>query len=171
VLLLRSVTVIDPRDGTRSHGTDGDTISAVRPDIDPPAGTETVDLTGRYVIPGLNDRHAHPARRPAAGRGAGADADIRHQRLQQMAGSPPACSAAVPVTCRTASTRSPPRGIASVEHLGPGAGALGSVAGLHTVDGWSAAGADTTPRSCVRRWPGKDQSAEVSIPGPARPSS
>ncbi|MYW62609.1 amidohydrolase family protein [Streptomyces sp. SID8379] len=63
-LLLRSATVVDTRDGTRSPGTDvlvqDGTITAVGRGLGAPDGTTTVDAHDHYVVPGYNDMHAHP---------------------------------------------------------------------------------------------------------------
>ena len=37
----------------------GGSIAAVGPDLDVPTNAEIVDGTGRYVTPGLIDRHSH----------------------------------------------------------------------------------------------------------------
>ncbi|MGX6607971.1 amidohydrolase family protein [Micromonosporaceae bacterium Da 78-11] len=73
-LLLRDVTVVDTRDGSRTAGMDvhvrGDTITAVTStggDADP--GVTVVEAAGRFVVPGYLDMHAHPLARgvdPAA---------------------------------------------------------------------------------------------------------
>ena len=62
----RIVTMAGEDGGIIENGTiliDGDTIAAVGPaaDVTVPAGTPTIDATGRTVIPGLIDAHAHGA--------------------------------------------------------------------------------------------------------------
>lgn len=65
--VLRGGTVVDPRDGS-AHRADvvvaGATIREVtEPTADRPGEgrpDRVVDVTGRWVIPGLNDMHAHP---------------------------------------------------------------------------------------------------------------
>ncbi|OCC13817.1 amidohydrolase family protein [Streptomyces sp. PTY087I2] len=63
-LLLRSATVVSTRDGSHSPATDvlvqDGVITAVGPGLTPPDGARTVDVTGRYLVPGYNDMHAHP---------------------------------------------------------------------------------------------------------------
>uniref|UniRef100_A0AAU1M3D6 Amidohydrolase-related domain-containing protein n=1 Tax=Streptomyces sp. NBC_00148 TaxID=2903626 RepID=A0AAU1M3D6_9ACTN len=63
-LLLRSATVVDTRDGSLHPATDvlvqDGVITAVGPGLSAPAGARTVDATGRYLVPGYNDMHAHP---------------------------------------------------------------------------------------------------------------
>lgn len=63
-LLLRSATVVDTRDGSLHPATDvlvqDGVITAVGPGLTAPAGARTVDATGRYLVPGFNDMHAHP---------------------------------------------------------------------------------------------------------------
>ncbi|MGW1202317.1 amidohydrolase family protein [Streptomyces cyaneofuscatus] len=63
-LLLRSATVVDTRDGTLHPATDvlieHGVITAVGPGLTAPDGARTVDVTGRYLVPGYNDMHAHP---------------------------------------------------------------------------------------------------------------
>jgi len=62
-LVLRHVTVIDPRDGSlaadRSVAIRGDRIVAVTGDAAAIAGVTTIDATGKFVIPGLWDMHIH----------------------------------------------------------------------------------------------------------------
>lgn len=38
---------------------EGETIAAIGPDLDAPAGTEVIDATGKYVFPGFIDPHVH----------------------------------------------------------------------------------------------------------------
>lgn len=65
-LILTDVAVVDPRRGTVTRGTsvlmDGGRIVAVGRDgtVAAPPGTRHVEGGGRYMIPGLNDMHAHP---------------------------------------------------------------------------------------------------------------
>ena len=65
-LLIRGVTVVDPRDGSvrpgQDVGIDGETIVRVAPsgDGDVPTAARVVDAAGQYLIPGFNDMHAHP---------------------------------------------------------------------------------------------------------------
>lgn len=65
-LVIRGVTVVDPRDGSLRAGQDvriaGDQIAGVEPsgDGNVPAAAQVVDGTGRYVVPGFADMHAHP---------------------------------------------------------------------------------------------------------------
>ncbi|MGI5183364.1 nuclear transport factor 2 family protein [Dactylosporangium sp. CA-152071] len=63
-LLLRRGTVVDTRDGSLRPGTDvladGGVITAVGEGLDAPRGATVVDVSGRYVVPGYNDMHAHP---------------------------------------------------------------------------------------------------------------
>lgn len=60
-LLLRGGTVIDPRNGVnapRDVRIDGGVIAEVGERL-PAAGAEVVDVTGRWVLPGLIDLHVH----------------------------------------------------------------------------------------------------------------
>jgi predicted amidohydrolase YtcJ len=66
-LVIRGVTVVDPRDGSLRAGQDvrvaGDRIVSVEPagDGQPvPAAAQVVDAAGRYLVPGFTDMHAHP---------------------------------------------------------------------------------------------------------------
>ena len=65
-LLIRGVTVVDPRDGSVRPGQDvridGETIVSVAAagDGDAPTAARVVDAAGQYLIPGFNDMHAHP---------------------------------------------------------------------------------------------------------------
>ena len=64
VLLLTGATIIDGMAENpltdRSLLIEGNTVSAILPDgAAPPAGAEIIDLSGRYVIPGLIDSHVH----------------------------------------------------------------------------------------------------------------
>jgi hypothetical protein len=69
-MLIKNVTVIDPRDGARADGQDvliaGDLISRIGPGI--MADGAVIDATGKYLLPGFCDMHAHPLvmRDPAA---------------------------------------------------------------------------------------------------------
>jgi dihydroorotase len=61
-LLLRGGHLIDPRNGTndvRDVAIGAGVIAAVAPHIDPAIATQTVDVTGLYVTPGLVDIHTH----------------------------------------------------------------------------------------------------------------
>ncbi|WP_009034508.1 amidohydrolase [Indibacter alkaliphilus] len=63
-LLLSNVNVIDVVTGevlpNRTVAIDGDEITAIYTKIiKPQAGTEVVDGTGKYLIPGLWDMHVH----------------------------------------------------------------------------------------------------------------
>lgn len=68
-LVLVGVRVVDVRSGVvlpdRTVVIEDGRIRSVGRDADLPAGTETVDAGGRYLIPGLWDAHAH-VRHPAA---------------------------------------------------------------------------------------------------------
>jgi hypothetical protein len=61
-MLIKNVTVIDPRDGSWTAGQDvlitGDRIARVGQDIE--SGGAVVDATGKYLTPGFADMHAHP---------------------------------------------------------------------------------------------------------------
>jgi dihydroorotase len=60
-LVLRGGHVIDPangRDGVMDVAIGGDRIVRVAPDIQAPA-TQTLDVAGLYVVPGLIDMHVH----------------------------------------------------------------------------------------------------------------
>ena len=66
-LVIRGVTVVDPRDGSLRAGQDvritGERIVSVEPardDGDVPAAAQVVDAAGRYLVPGFADMHAHP---------------------------------------------------------------------------------------------------------------
>ncbi len=63
-LVLVGGTVLDVRAGTLAPANvvvGGGRILAVGPD-DPPAGVETLDVSGRFVLPGLLDAHTHASR-------------------------------------------------------------------------------------------------------------
>jgi len=66
-LVIRGVTVVDPRDGSLLADQDvsvaGDRIVSVEPAADgagAPRGAQAVDGAGQYLVPGYNDMHAHP---------------------------------------------------------------------------------------------------------------
>jgi imidazolonepropionase-like amidohydrolase len=64
-MVLRAVTVVDTRDGSLAPGRDvtisGGRITGVAPTGSAGAGADTVvEASGRYLIPGLCDMHAHP---------------------------------------------------------------------------------------------------------------
>ena len=66
-LVIRGVTVVDPRDGSLRAGQDvritGDQIAGVEPGRDGggvPAAAQVVDGAGRYLVSGFADMHAHP---------------------------------------------------------------------------------------------------------------
>ena len=73
LLALTHVTLIDgtgtPARADQTIVLRGDTIAAVFPSATdpPPAGAEALDLTGRFVIPGLIDTHVHLATDPSEG--------------------------------------------------------------------------------------------------------
>lgn len=86
VVVYRNATLIDgtgakPRAGV-SIVVQGQTITAVGPDaaMRLPAGHETVDVTGLYVLPGLIDTHVHMATPPNAAQAEG------HMRRQLYSG-------------------------------------------------------------------------------------
>ena len=61
-LLLRSGRVIDPAqdlDGIFDVAIKGGRIAAVLPSISPSSARESLDLSGKLVLPGLIDTHAH----------------------------------------------------------------------------------------------------------------
>ncbi|MFE9687228.1 amidohydrolase family protein [Streptomyces sp. NPDC006285] len=97
VLLLRSATVVNTRDGSLTPDTDvlvqDGTITEVRPGIEIPDGLRAriVEARGLFVAPGYNDMHAHPLdQMPARSR----DRDLRLllaygvTGFRQMSGSP-----------------------------------------------------------------------------------
>jgi hypothetical protein len=66
-LVIRGVTVVDPRDGSLRADQDvriaGELVVSVEPARDDggvPADTQVVDAAGRYLVPGFADMHAHP---------------------------------------------------------------------------------------------------------------
>lgn len=63
-LILNGGTVLDPAndfEGIADVGVKDGLISRVAPDLDPFDGEEIVDMTGRWVMPGQIDTHAHVA--------------------------------------------------------------------------------------------------------------
>src|SRR4051812_28212135 len=62
-LLIRNASVIDATGGAVRPRTDvaieHGVITAVGPDLRPPATARVVDATGKFVIPGLIDTHVH----------------------------------------------------------------------------------------------------------------
>ncbi len=63
-LILSGGTVLDPAndfEGIADVGVKAGLISRVAPDLDPFDGEEIVDMTGRWVMPGQIDTHAHVA--------------------------------------------------------------------------------------------------------------
>lgn len=69
-VVYRHATLIDGTGGPARPGmsvqVDGERITAVAPDaqLTPPAGARVVDLTGRFLLPGLIDSHEHLATPP-----------------------------------------------------------------------------------------------------------
>src|SRR5437764_14565562 len=61
-LLLRGGRVIDPAqnlDGNYDLAITGGRIAAVLPSIAPSSASEAIDVSGKLVLPGLIDTHAH----------------------------------------------------------------------------------------------------------------
>ena len=61
-ILLKRGHVIDPKngiDGAMDVAIAGERIAAVEHDLDPSLATQVIDLSGRYVTPGLIDIHVH----------------------------------------------------------------------------------------------------------------
>jgi dihydroorotase len=61
-LLIRGGEVIDPSQGLRGQrdiGIRWGQIGAVEPEIDPARATQSIDASGKLVVPGLVDLHAH----------------------------------------------------------------------------------------------------------------
>ena len=61
-LLLRGGRVIDPAsgvDGLKDVAIRGGKVAAVQADILPTSAKEVVDVSGKIVLPGLIDTHAH----------------------------------------------------------------------------------------------------------------
>ena len=93
-LVIRGVTVVDPRDGSLRAGQDvritGEQIVSVEPARDDggvPAAAQVVDAAGRYLVPGFADMHVHPL---GAGDPAGSfDLMLAHgvTGFRQMSGS------------------------------------------------------------------------------------
>lgn len=68
-LLVRNVTVIDPERATRTAGRDvlidaGHIVGVVPSENTPREAESVVDGTGKYLMPGLMDMHAHSSFRP-----------------------------------------------------------------------------------------------------------
>ncbi len=62
MLLIRNVTVLDPKSGTQAPGDiliSGDKIQKIAPVIEAPAGAEILDGSGLCAGPGLVDVHVH----------------------------------------------------------------------------------------------------------------
>jgi cytosine/adenosine deaminase-related metal-dependent hydrolase len=65
-LLIRGVTVVDPRDGSLQADQDvhvaGEKIVSVEPTAGDGQGVpaRVVEAAGQYLVPGFNDMHAHP---------------------------------------------------------------------------------------------------------------
>ncbi len=60
-LLLAGGTVVTGEGMRRADvGVQGETIAAVEPDLPPEAAREVIDVTGKYVFPGVIDAHVHP---------------------------------------------------------------------------------------------------------------
>ena len=60
--LLKSAHIVDPAaglDGVADVLIDGEKIVEVGEDLAAPAGAEVLDLTGKYLVPGLVDMHVH----------------------------------------------------------------------------------------------------------------
>ncbi len=58
-LVLRGGTVVDPRGGYRADVVVRDGIIAALTDGHPPRAHETLDVSGKFVLPGLIDTHVH----------------------------------------------------------------------------------------------------------------
>jgi len=94
-LVIRDVTVVDPRDGSVQARQDvhiaGGLIESVGPRAEPPAGVRSVDGSGQFVVPGFADMHAHMHSHPLAGGDAsgGFDLMLAHgvTGFRQMSGS------------------------------------------------------------------------------------
>jgi Amidohydrolase family len=90
-LLIRGVTVVDPRDGSLQAGQDvriaGEQIVSVEPAGDVPTAVRVVDAAGQYLVPGFNDMHAHPL--GAGDPSGGLDLMLAHgvTGFRQMSGS------------------------------------------------------------------------------------
>ena len=60
--LLKNAHIVDPAAGLDGAGdvlVDGDRIAAVGEGLEAPEGAEVIDLTGKYLVPGLVDMHVH----------------------------------------------------------------------------------------------------------------
>src|SRR5205814_4490879 len=61
-LVLKGGTVLDPsakRDGKQDVAVEGGKIARIGPDIPATEAARAIDVTGRLVVPGLIDLHAH----------------------------------------------------------------------------------------------------------------
>src|ERR1700741_5133750 len=61
-LLIKNGRVIDPSQGmdaTADILVEGGLVKEIGKNLKAPAGVETVDATGKYVVPGLVDMHVH----------------------------------------------------------------------------------------------------------------
>lgn len=81
MLLLKNATVLTMDDaGVIEQGDvriDGERIAAVGTGLSP-EGCEVIDLTGRIVMPGLVDAHAHRSNFPVTGEGSGDINELTH---------------------------------------------------------------------------------------------
>ena len=67
VVVLRNGNVVDVRSGEVARATvvirDG-LIEAVSPELDPPPGSDVVDASRFWIVPGLIETHTHTVDRP-----------------------------------------------------------------------------------------------------------